>query len=210
MQPSRDEKKTFVLQVHASYAFSTVIDICEQILNKPIPASDSLYHPLVIAIYTAYGRPFTKCRGIGKMSEDVIPDEFKELHGDLITHRDKLYAHADKDMDHEVYGPANELRVTVSSDGSRRLWTQPIQPSPQQIRDILRLARHLRKEMEDWTDKFFQKHMQKITVAPGDYLVDTESETELLRRRDDVQANRERIRVNRAASLWGTSKAPHV
>lgn len=209
MQPSRDEKKLFVLRTHASSAFSTVADICEQILDKPIFASNPLYHPLMIAIYTTYGRPFTKCWGFGKLPEDVIPDEFRDLHRDLITHRDKMYAHADKDMVHEDYGPANELRVTVSPDGRCQLWTQPIQPSHRQIKEIFNLVRQLHQKMEYWTDKFVKKHMQKIEVAPGDYLVDTESEIELLRGRDAEQANRERRRVSRAASLCGTPEAPH-
>jgi hypothetical protein len=67
----------------------------------------------------------------------------------------------------------------------------------------------MHKKMEYWTGKFINKYMQKMEVAPGDYLVDTESETQLLARRDAEQANRERLRVSRAASLCGTPEAPH-
>ena len=209
-QASVDEKKLFVLRTHASHAFSTVAGICEQILNKPIPVNDPLYHPLMIAMYTAYGRPFTNCWGFGKLpAEDAVPDEFKELHEDLMTHRDKIYAHADKNLLHEDYGPPNELRVTVNADGRCRLWTQPVQPSQLQVKDILKLVRQMHKKMEYWTGKFINKYMQKMEVAPGDYLVDTESETQLLARRDAEQANRERLRVSRAASLCGTPEAPH-
>lgn len=209
MQPSSDEKKLFVLQIHASHAFSTVAGICEQILNKPIPASDPLYHPLMIAIYTSYGRPFTNCWGFGKLPEDTVPSEFKDLHADLMTHRDKIYAHTDKDMVHEDYGPANELRVTVNADGCCRLWTQPVQGSHRQVEDVLKLVHQMHQKMEYWTDKFVKKYMQKMEVEPEDYLVDTNSETELLAKRDAEQANRERLRVSRAASLCGTPEAPH-
>jgi hypothetical protein len=209
MQPTINEKKIFVLRIHASYAFSTVADICEQILNKPIPAKDPLYHPLMVAIYTTYGRPFTKSWGFGKLPNDFIPDEFKVLHSELITQRDKLYAHVDKDMDHIDYGPANELRVTVGSDSRCQLWTQPFQPSHQQVKDIFRLVSQLHQKMKYWTDEFVEKYMHEMEVSPGDYLVNTESETELLQKRDTGQANRERIHVNHVASLYGTPKAPH-
>lgn len=209
MQPSAEEKRLFVLRTHASHAFSTVIGICKHVWDKPIPASDPLYHPLMIAMYTAYGRPFTNCWGFGKLPDDTIPAQFKDLHEELLSHRDKIYAHADKDMQNDDYGPPNELRVTVNADGRCRLWTQPVQPSHRQVKDVLSLAQQMHTKMEYWTDKFVEKYMQKMTVAPGDYLVNTESDTELLTRRDAEQTNRERLRVSRAASLCGTPEAPH-
>ncbi|MBA4388248.1 MAG: hypothetical protein C0404_09720 [Verrucomicrobia bacterium] len=209
MLPSPKEKKEFVLRAHASHSFLVVRDICEQILNKPIPASDPLYHPLMIAIYTTYGRPFTNCRGIGKLPEAVVPDAFKALHQDLITYRNKIYAHADKDMVHRDYGPANELRVSVSPQGRCRCWTQRVEGSLRQVRDILKLARRMEQTMAYWTDRFKKKYMEKMDVEPGDYLIDMESPTELLQRRDAEQVNRERFLVNRATSLCGLLKTPH-
>jgi hypothetical protein len=209
MQAPIDEKKLFVLRYHASHAFSTVAKICKEILDKEIPASDPLYHPLMIAIYSSYGLPFTNCWGFGKLPADTVPAEFQKLHEELMTHRDKMYAHADKGMVNDDYGPANELRVTVSANGRCRLWTQPVQPSPQRVTHILKLAQKMHAKMGYWTDKFIKKYMQKIEVEPGDYLVDTENPTQLLAKRDAEQANRERLRVSRAASLYGTPEAPH-
>lgn len=209
MQVPIDEKKLFALRSHASYAFSTVAKICKEILDKPIPANDPLYHPLMIAIYTSYGRPFTNCWGFGKLPVDAVPDKFQGLHEELMTHRDKMYAHADKDMVHPDYGPANELRVTVNANGRCQIWSQPIQPSHLQVKNILTLSKKMHEKMEYWKDKFVKKYMQKIELEPGDYIFDTDSETQLLAKRDAEQANRERLQVSRAASLYGTPKAPH-
>jgi len=210
MQVPIDEKKLFALRCHASYAFTTVADICKEILDRPIPANDPLYHPLMIAMYTSYGRPFTNCRGFGKLPVDAVPVEFQGLHEELMTHRDKMYAHADKNMVHVDYGPANELRVIVNTTGRCQIWSQPIQPSRLQVENILKLARKMHEKMEYWKDNFVKKYMQKIDVDPGDYLFDTDSETQLLAKRDAEQANREHLQVSRAASLYGTPEAPHL
>jgi hypothetical protein len=210
MHATSEEKRLFVLRNHALIAFNSVIEICEQVIDKPIPPSDPLYHPLMIALYIAYGRPFTKCWGYGKLPEDSIPTKFRKLHDVLISHRNKIYAHADKDMTHEDYGPANELRVTVGRDGQCRCWTQPVQPTPLRVKDILTLAREMHRKMEYWTDRFVNQHMMKMDVEPGDYLVNTESETDLLTRRDAEQVKRERLRGRRAVSRYGTPEAPQA
>ncbi len=127
-----------------------------------------------------------------------------------MTHRDKMYAHADKDMVHADYGPVNDIRVTVNTTGRCQIWSQPIQPSRLQVENILKLARKMHEKMEYWKDKFVKKYMQKIDVEPGDYLFDTDSETQLLAKRDAEQANRERLQVSPAASLYGTPEAPHL
>jgi hypothetical protein len=209
MQASIEEKKLFALRCHASYAFSTVAEICQEILDKPIPANDPLYHPMIIAIYTSYGRPFTNCWGFGKLPVDIVPDEFHVLHEELMTHRDKMYAHADKDMVHNDYGPVNELRVTINANGRCRVWSQPIQPSHVQVGNILKLSRRMNENMEYWKNKFVKKYMHKIEVEPGDYIIDTDSETQLLAKRNSEQSNQERLQISRAASLYGTPEAPH-
>lgn len=68
----------------------------------------------------------------------------------------------------------------------------------------------MHEKMEYWKDKFVKKYMQKIDVEPGDYLFDTDSETQLLAKRDAEQANRERLQVSRVVSLYGTPEAPHL
>jgi len=209
MKPSIEEKKNFEIQIHASYAFSTVASICKYILDTPIGVNDQQYYPLVVAIYTIYARPFTKSRGFVKLDETTVPKKFNEIHQELMTYRDKMYAHSDKDMVNEDYGPVNELRITVSEDGRCRIWSQPVLPPPPKIKNILNLANRMKKIMEYRTDKFIKKYMEKINIASGDYLFNVESETKLLSLRESEQTNQERLRGRRAASLYGTPEAPH-
>ena len=207
-----EERRQCALRIHASYAFKTVVSFCKHILETPIEMTDPAYTALIVAIYTTYGRPFTNCWGFGKLTADLIPADQKELHDDLMNLRDKLYAHADKDIIHEDYGPMNDIRVSISPEGRFRVWTQPVQATPPQVKRILSLATTMHEKMEYWTNRFTGKYMKNITdtdFPPGEYLLDTESVTGLLIRRDAEQANRERLRISRAVSLSGKSEAPH-
>ena len=201
----REERRLFAIQIHASHACSTVVDICQRILETPIKIDDPIYNSLIVAIYTTYGKPFTKCWGFGKLTDDLIPNEYKVLHGELITHRDKMYAHVDKDMVHEGYGPTNDIRISISPEGRCRVWTQPVQPTPHRAEEILKLASRICEKMDYWTERFIDKYMKNMDVEPGDYLLDTESDTGLLVKRDTEQMNRERMQVSRAVSSWDKS-----
>ena len=206
------ERRLFAVRIHASYAFETVVNVCRHILETPIPIVAPSYGSLIVAIYTTYGRPFTNCWGFGKLDADLIPNDQKDLHDNLMTLRDKLYAHADKDIIHDDYGPMNDIRISISPEGVFHVWTQPVQATPAQVKRILSLASTMHKKMEYWTGRFTSKYMNSITETecpPGEYLLDTETEEGLLTRRDDEQANRERLRISRAALLCGKSEAPH-
>jgi len=207
-----EERRLFALRIHAAHAFATVIDICKYILETPIQMNDSAYNSLVVAIYTSYGRPFTKCWGFGKFDVEIILDDQKKLHKEIMELRDKLYAHADKDMTHENYGPMNEIRVSISPEGQCDIRTQPIQGTHRQIKAILLLAGQLHGKMEQEIDKFINEYMHTITVdtfPPGDYLLNTTNETGLLIKRDDEQASRERHQISRATLLCNNFKARH-
>jgi hypothetical protein len=66
----------------------------------------------------------------------------------------------------------------------------------------------MNQKMEYWKNKFVKKYMQKIELEPGDYIIDMDSETQLLAKRNSEQSKQERFHISRAASLYGTPEAP--
>ena len=77
------------------------------------------YYPLVTAISVLYSRPFLDSKGIGRLSKKLVPDEFLDLHSQLILLRNKAIAHTDT-RDALYKGlPANSVRLLVRNHGSQ-------------------------------------------------------------------------------------------
>jgi hypothetical protein len=55
-----------------------------------------LNYQLLTSLYVLYGRPFRQRKPV-RLSEDLVPAQYSEIHNYLITLRDKLFAHVDTD-----------------------------------------------------------------------------------------------------------------
>jgi hypothetical protein len=56
-------------------------------------------HYLTIAgLICVYARPFTHDDPVGKLPKEIVPEEFKELHGHIMTLRHQLFAHGDASL----------------------------------------------------------------------------------------------------------------
>jgi hypothetical protein len=80
----------------AHYSFESARDIIKMILDKGLDHRRSPeYYPMSVGLICIYGRPFTNNWPVGKITEEIVPSEFKYRHILIMTLRDKLFAHAD-------------------------------------------------------------------------------------------------------------------
>jgi hypothetical protein len=91
------EAKKFWLMFQANETFKAVYRGCLESVSSGLSQDSPLYFPLVAGLICLYGRPFKKSEGVGKLPIEMVPKEYLDLHNDLITIRDKLYAHSDAD-----------------------------------------------------------------------------------------------------------------
>jgi len=80
---------------YAWLSFQSVVDLCDYILSESIQPDDKIYYSLVIAISVLYARPFKHIEGMQKLTDQLVPKEFYQLHRELIVLRDKTTAHVD-------------------------------------------------------------------------------------------------------------------
>jgi hypothetical protein len=91
------EAKKFWLMFQAKETFKAVRQGCMELVRSGLSETSPLYFPLIAGLICLYGKPFKENRGVGKLPIEMVPKESLNLHTDLITIRDKLYAHSDAD-----------------------------------------------------------------------------------------------------------------
>jgi hypothetical protein len=80
----------------ALYSFEAARDIIKMILDKGLDHRRSLeYYSMSVGLICIYARPFTNNQPVGKLSDGIVPTEFKHRHTLIMTLRHKLFAHAD-------------------------------------------------------------------------------------------------------------------
>jgi hypothetical protein len=92
-----EDAKKFWLMFQARETFKAVHQGCLDLVDSGLSESSPLYFPLIAGLICLYGKPFKENKGVGKLPIEIVPKENINLHTDLITIRDKLYAHADAD-----------------------------------------------------------------------------------------------------------------
>ena len=107
---------------YAKRCFEHAENTCAFLLEHGVDEDHTVYYPLVAAIYVLYGRPFKETNLVGRLPEkNIVPAEFRKLHAFMLDQRDQIYAHTDpKSFDVPGKGPANQLRVRITSVGSSR------------------------------------------------------------------------------------------
>jgi hypothetical protein len=89
------EAKKYWLMFQANETFKAVHRGCLELVSSGLSQESPIYFPLVAGLICLYGKPFKKSEGVGKLPNKMVPKEHLPLHNDLITIRDKLYAHSD-------------------------------------------------------------------------------------------------------------------
>ena len=163
-----DRKQLWQL-LHALDCFQQVDRICVHIQEHAITNGHPLYHSLLTSLFVLYGRPFKKAHGIGPMPDDIVPTELRAVHEDLVTHRDKIFAHTDVDGRWEVEGLSlNQVELTIQN-GYYNWRVRTIHPMPERITEIRSLCAVLIPKVNYHINKMNQRFAKFAPRTNGTY-----------------------------------------
>src|SRR5260370_26974581 len=142
----------------ANYSFEVARDVIAGILGKEVNDRSPEYYAMTAGLICIYARPFTNNRPVGKLSDEIVPPEFKGLHDKIITMRHKLFAHAEASLLVGEEDYPNEAAIenggkTISMAESR------VAVKPNMLEEMNRLLQGFIEK----TNYYRSKHIQKIT-----------------------------------------------
>jgi hypothetical protein len=79
----------------AFHTFDAVRTGIEKFLERKLHSDDPEYYPMLVGLICLYARPFTNNRPVGPLPDDIVPQEYRELHRTILEMRHKLFAHGD-------------------------------------------------------------------------------------------------------------------
>jgi hypothetical protein len=99
----------------AHYSLEVVRDAIPRMLKEEWDERCPERYLEIVGIICVYARPFTRSDPVGKLSEQIVPEEFRQLHDHILTLRHKLFAHADASLTVGKDDYPNE--VVIEHDG---------------------------------------------------------------------------------------------
>jgi hypothetical protein len=174
--PYKDRVEFWKFQ-HASVTFAAVTDLCEQILKQKIESGHPLHTAVMTALHILYGRPFRQRTEV-RISETIVPEDYKDSHGALINMRDQIYAHMDID------GPKtgtenclNKVGVFIRGGEVRFALTMAF-PRELQVERIRDLTKLLSEKTWNHAEKIWLRHFKGQFVPDSDYEVNLSKEND--------------------------------
>ena len=99
--PPAIRKKVFGMakelwKVTFAYAgFLDALDCIKDLQEKGFSKDSPQYYPLMVGLICLYARPFVTSEGMGSLSHDIVPAQFRDLHRVVLRLRNKMFAHTD-------------------------------------------------------------------------------------------------------------------
>ncbi len=134
----------------------------------------------IAPIYVLYARPFTKCYGVEPFSrDDLVPDEFRELHDNNIALRNQAYGHRDAKgvelkqgmlLEHEVYMILKSEGEMAFAHSEPRSGVRVFQGINKLVAKLIETCQHKLVELKNSTGH----HLPKL---PGRYKLNITDET---------------------------------
>jgi hypothetical protein len=159
---------------YAGECFRQTIGAARHILEAKLESGSPLFYPLMTAVYVLYAKPFTRADAVGKLEDEIVPAEWRELHDSILKHRHQVYAHRDGDgFEVGEFGPVNQVRAVrlpteirlVAADFSARF---PLMPH------VIELCQLLGKTASDHVDELLAKHAKNIPNKIGEYMLNVQ------------------------------------
>jgi hypothetical protein len=133
-QEFQDARLWYKMEV-ANYSFELVRNVLRSIREGNHSERSPEYYMIMVGLICIYARPFTYNEPVGKLSDEIVPEEFKKLHDDILEKRHTIFAHAEvsvligeEDYPNEVViesdgkNPSISVgRVAVTPDGLERM-----------------------------------------------------------------------------------------
>jgi len=170
--PLDDKKQVFCL-LEAREAMKAVIRTCVYMINNDVKPNHELYYPLTTAIYVVYSRPFMANYGLGRLDFLRIPDEYIALHEEILTYRNKVFAHKDvnRDVKNDYHETEWDLHAVFFTRKGSVIYTQvsELPPPYENVRRIHDLARVLLEKVMYHSQKLNKKHEKALPSPDGTY-----------------------------------------
>jgi hypothetical protein len=163
-----EERIEFWKFQNAWITFSEAGQLCDLILKQNIVSGHPLFTSLMTALHILYGRPF-KQRQVVKISENIVPAEYKETHDALINMRDQIYAHTDVDGPKTANADSsNKVGVFIANGNVRFALAMAF---PRDVKKIHELTKILSDKTWYHAEKIWRKHFKTQFVPDGGYEV---------------------------------------
>lgn len=155
---------------HASITFLAVYQLCDQMINQKIVSGHPLFTPMMTALHILYGRPF-KQRPEVRVSEDIIPNDYKDTHDALIGMRDQICAHMDVDgLKSTENNSVNKIGVFIKGGQVRFAMTMAF-PREEQVEKIRDFTKLLSDKTLYHSEKIWLRHFKSQYVQDNNYEV---------------------------------------
>jgi hypothetical protein len=165
--PYKDRIEFWKFQ-NASITFSETTQLCDLIIKQEIVSGHPLHTSLMTALHILYGRPF-KQRQEARISEDIVPVNYKDTHDALISMRDKIYAHTDVDGPKTANADfPNKIGVFISGGTVRFGLAMAF---PRDVQKIRNLTEILSEKTWYHAEKIWQRYFKSQFVKDGKYEV---------------------------------------
>jgi hypothetical protein len=155
---------------HASVTFAETTKLCDEIIKQKIDSGHPLLTSMMTTLHIFYGRPFKQRQEV-KISEMLVPKDYKDLHDKLIKMRDQIYAHMDVDGLKTInLNSVNKVGVFIRG-GQAKFALTMLFPRENEVGRIRDLTNLLSEKTWYHAEKIWHKHFKMQFVPDGDYEV---------------------------------------
>jgi hypothetical protein len=138
------------------HTFQAVRAGIEKLLERKLNSDEPEYYPMCVGIICLYARPFTNNQPVGPLTKGIIPEEYLNLHRDIITLRNQLFAHADASVMTRPDDYPNEL-VLINDGKTFHFTITPFLAEPPFFKLISPLVDELIKETHYHRDRLVKE-----------------------------------------------------
>ena len=111
-----------------------------------------------VGLICTYARPFTNNEPVGKLSEEIVPEEFKHRHTLIMALRHRLFAHADATL---AAAPDDYPNEAVIVHDGEQLWMDVSRSAV--VPSLLEKMQPMVNGLIDKTNYYRRKYQKKFS-----------------------------------------------
>ena len=117
-----EERKRLFLMHYSKFTFEDALAQARYLLKNLCSMPDCVFESLRTSIHVNYARPFMMNYGAGKLSDQIVPTQYLDIHKKLLASRNQFYAHSDATADGSelLFGKMHTV-YCIMGDGLPRL-----------------------------------------------------------------------------------------
>jgi len=167
--PSRAERVSFWQHSYARSSFVQTRLFVDLLLQVDPPTQSTLRDALTVAILGLYCRPF-KQRKLVRLSDAIVPVQFRQTHDSMIEIRDQVIAHRDLDGPIADWGFVSQLEINIRS---KQVTIDTISSiiTNEKARELIPLLGFLIAAMDKSIDAFVHRYLSDVSPMDASYTV---------------------------------------